>query len=60
MGGTVPHGVRRRGEGSDTRDVAGRGGVRHSIQLRQPAGSDPGTPAMGGRARLLKTLEVGH
>jgi hypothetical protein len=55
---------RRRVEGrrvwAAQRQAAGRGGVRRSIQRRQPVGSVPGTPATGGRAWLLKIEEVGH
>jgi hypothetical protein len=49
LGGAAPGGRKRRG-----------GGVRRSIQRRQPVGSVPGTPATGGRAWLLKTEEVGR
>jgi hypothetical protein len=40
--------------------VEEEGGVRLSVQQRQPVGNDPSMPATGRWAWLLKTEEVGH
>jgi hypothetical protein len=42
------------------RPSGGGGGVRLSVQQRQPVGNDPSMPATGRWAWLLKTEEVGH